>query len=59
MQVRNLISAAAVAAAFLLVNVSPVLAGIDQKAVPVPGSLVLLASGVAGLVVAGWWTRKK
>jgi hypothetical protein len=58
MSVRNSISVAAAAVAFIVVNVTPALAGIDAK-VPVPGSLVLLASGVAGLIAAGWWTRKK
>ena len=27
--------------------------------VPMPGSLALLATGIAGLAAAGWWLRKK
>jgi hypothetical protein len=60
MQVHKLVSAAVAVVAFVIINVTPALAGPDPKgSVPVPGSLILLVTGAAGIAAAGWWTRKK
>ena len=40
-----------------LIWASPASAGADP--VPLPGSLALLATGVAALAAAGWWIRRK
>ena len=57
MHIRNRAKGLFSGAIFGLIWASPASAGADP--VPLPGSLALLATGVAALAAAGWWMRRK
>jgi hypothetical protein len=57
MRIRNRAKGLFSGAIIGLIWASPASAGADP--VPLPGSLALLATGVAALAAAGWWMRRK